>query len=46
MMCGAEGHHPFVAHLAAEGPGLSKAQVVGMTWRAPTDEAGLPGHIA
>ncbi len=46
VMCGAEGHHPFVADFAAEGPGLGKAQVVGMARAAATDETGLPGHIA
>ncbi len=45
-MCGAEGHNPLVAHLAAQSPRLSKAQVMGVAWRAATDETGLPGHIA
>ncbi len=46
VMRGAEGHHPFITHLAAQGPGLGKAQVVGMARAAATDETGLPGHIA
>ena len=46
MMRGAEWHHPFVADLAAQGPRLSKTQVMGMARAAATDETGLPGHIA
>ncbi len=46
VMSGAEWHHPFIAHLAPQGPGLGKAQVVGMARTAATDETGLPGHIA
>ena len=46
MMRGAEGHNPLVADLAAEGPGLGKAQVMGMARAAAADETGLPGHIA
>ncbi len=30
VMCGAEGHNPLVAHLAAQSPRLSKAQVMGL----------------
>ncbi len=30
MMGGAERHHPLVADLAPQGPGLGKAQVMGM----------------
>jgi len=29
---GAEGHGPFVTHLAAHGAGLGKTYVMGMTW--------------
>ena len=41
MMRGAEGHYPFVTDLAAEGPGLGKAQVMGMAGSAATDETRL-----
>ncbi len=43
---GAEGHHPLVAHLAAQGPRLSKTQVMGMARATAADETGLPGHVA
>ena len=46
MMCGAEGHHPFVAHLPSHCSRLGKAQVMGMAWAAATDETGLLSHIA
>ncbi len=38
VMRGAEGNDPLVAHLAAEGPRLGKAQVMGMARTAATDE--------
>ena len=40
-MRGAEGDHPLVTDLAAEGPGLGKAQVMGMAGSAATDETRL-----
>ncbi len=46
MMRGAEGHHPFVADRAAQGPRLSKTQVMGMARATAADETGLPGHVA
>ena len=41
MMRGAEGNHPFITDLAAEGAWLGKAQVVRVAWRAATDETWL-----
>ncbi len=46
VVAGTEGYDPLVAHLAAQGPGLSKAYVMGLGWRTLTDEAGLRGHVA
>ncbi len=41
MMRGAEGNHPFITDLAAEGPGLGKSQMMGMAGSAATDETRL-----
>ena len=41
VMCGAQGHHPFVTDLAAEGAWLGKTQVMGMARSAATDETRL-----
>ncbi len=46
MMRSAEGHHPLIADLAAQGPRLGKAQVMGMARAAAADETGLLAHIA
>ena len=46
MVRGAEGHHPLVAHPPPDGTGLGETHMVGVAWRAPTDEAGLGGHVA
>ncbi len=44
MVGGAEGHDPLVAYLSLDGPRLGKTKMVGVTWRTPTREAGLPGY--
>src|SRR5690242_4683342 len=44
MMGAAERHGIFVAHLTAERPLLSKAQVVRVAGLAAAHEAGLAGH--
>ena len=46
VMAGTERHGPLVAHPAAHGPGLGKAYVMGLGWRATADEAGPGGHVA
>ncbi len=46
VMGGAEGHHPLVAHLAAQGTRLGKTQVMGMARAAGADETGLLSYIA
>lgn len=40
VMGGAEGYDPFVADLAAQGTGFGESKMVGLTGRAPADEAG------
>ena len=46
MMPAAEGHGELVAGFSPKRPALGKAQVVGVTWSAPADQAGLPGDEA
>ena len=44
MRVSANGDRKFVAHLPAERADLGEAQVIGVAWPPPTDEAGLGGN--
>jgi hypothetical protein len=44
VMAPAKRCHEFIAHLAAQRAWLREAEVVGIGWLSPTDEARLLGH--
>ena len=44
MMITAEWHGKFVADLPPKRPGLGKFEMMGITWRASTDDTGLRGN--
>ena len=46
VVAGTEGYGPFVTHLAAHGPRLGVAHMMGMPRRAPANQTGLGRHIA
>ncbi len=46
VVSGTKWHCPLVTHLAAHGPRLGVADVMGMARRASADQTGLGGHIA
>ena len=43
MMSPAQWHRELVAHLAAEGAVLRKAQMMGIAWLTTADQAGFAG---
>jgi hypothetical protein len=46
VMDAAERHRELIAHFAAQRARLHEAQMMGIAGLAPTDQAGLPGHVA
>ena len=46
MMGYTKGYSPLIADLAPKGPWLGKSQVMSMSGKAPTDDAGLRGDVA
>ena len=46
MVNGAERDRELVADLEPKAPGLGEANVMGVAWRSPANNAGLLGHVA